>query len=162
MSVERAFLALLLAPALVCLGGPARPSMDFGAEVYKRIIPAMDDGRPSSFEIPVSRSRTMTVRVDATTKGNGGIKIGNVYVRVLDMHDDGFAYEDDTLLLELVPPGLFRDAQIVVCGVGRTTDENGTVTRVPLHARLRFDSRTGEFVMVEQVSPIEIAWLTSR
>ena len=89
--------------------------------------------------IEIARGIRIETVFEITSKGNGGVDLPGLYVRVYDDHDDGVVFQDHLLRCEWrdIDNDGFRD--FVVNGIAIRTDENsGSVSSVPVRGVFRY------------------------
>lgn len=173
----RAFLtaALLIVPSGCGEPGtppkPARSTLPVG-EVGPSVEPLVVALRRSgaTVEVAVERQgdraegRVITpngerreICLETTTKGNGGLSIGNLVIRMLDNHDDGFVYEPECLEIRFVDLDADEVEELVVEGNAVQTELPHRVLTV--RGVFTFDVARGRFEIVSLAGPVDFAWL---
>ncbi|HEY7773179.1 MAG TPA: hypothetical protein VIC26_08350 [Marinagarivorans sp.] len=80
-------------------------------------------GIVQSVAIPLGSKLSVEATIEKTAKGNGTIQIGNLLLRIYDVHDDGFVYENE--LLDFALADLDGDSikEIIISGILKSTGE---------------------------------------
>ena len=101
-----------------------------------------------SNEVVISNEVIKTVEIEVTSKGNGSMKIGNLYLKVYDTHDDGDFYEGHMLKIEFIDINKDGYKDIILTGIRCKTEEKGNlvVQREGVFLIFLYDFQSDHFV----------------
>lgn len=122
-----------------------------GADVE---VEACDDGARGMLRTPSGERHPLLVW--ATNKGNGGITLGGLMIRLRDAHDDGVVFDPWSLSCRWLDVDRDGYADLLVEGVAVLTE--APVQRVPVRGVFRFEPETGQLQVRSMEGPVEFAW----
>lgn len=84
---------------------------------------ASDSGIVQSVPLQIGKNLTLDAAIEKTAKGNGTVQIGNLLLRIYDVHDDGLVYENELLDLGLADLDGDSIKEVIISGVLKLTGE---------------------------------------
>ena len=99
-----------------------------------------------------------TVTLEGTSKGNGTLKVHNLYLRIFDQHDDGLVYEGNSLNIDFKDLNNDKLNEIIITGTLKYTGNNETdpVSYKPFTQIFSFNCKTGLFITLYKASNYSI------
>lgn len=96
--------------------------------------------------------------INVTNKGNGGLKIANLSLKVYDGHDDANLYKDTMLLVEFTDLNADGYLDLMVTGIYQVTPEkgDGVLDESIVIFMCHFDPKTNEFKKIYQQMPMDL------
>ncbi|MBI3725617.1 hypothetical protein HY251_16945 [bacterium] len=134
--------------------------MDRG--IPARLLLMLQDGNADDrLQLEVGHGVTLDVELGTTNKGNGIVRLGDLDIRVLDCHDDGFVYRDGVLSMCFCDLNGDGYLDLVVWGVGLIPavddDKSPPTEPVPVFGVYIFDPATCSYRKLMR-SPKDISW----
>lgn len=104
----------------------------------------------AALEICTPRGARLTVEIELTSKGNGGLRIGDLWLRVFDQHDDG-AIDSGPTRLRFVDGG-GQAEHLVLDGMTLLTETGVTL---PFRCLIRWDRETAQPRRLFEIGPVQ-------
>lgn len=118
---------------------------------------SLDERRPVTLMISFPQGVALQGTVEATDKGNGTLTLGELSLRLQDLHDDGLIYAGDGVLqLDTIDVG--RPA-LIVSGIALRTGEKENDPQVPqaVSAVYVLDCGKGRLTTAFSNTPVSLA-----
>ncbi len=100
-------------------------------------------------EIAIGKGVTITAKFELTEKGNGGLTIPGLGIRVYDAYRDGSTYRDYLLTCEWKDTNADGYLDLVVSGIVQYWDEDRLKRELPVTGVFTYQAATKDFDIVK-------------
>lgn len=87
---------------------------------------SLQSGESTAYRVNLGHGRSGNVKIEVTLKGNGAFILGNLNLRILDVHDDGVVYQGDCLDVDAIDIDNDGYIDLVISGIVVHTGEKDT------------------------------------
>jgi hypothetical protein len=150
---------LLLVLAVGCERGEAPGTVVEFGELPAKMRELLKRGdAEKTYRVTVGGDESLSVRLEATNKGNGTLSIPGLRIKIADFHDDGCVYDGGVLTIHAVGRDDLGRGGLVISGTALVTDDGSSVARrVVVGGIYRLDPRTMKYAVEAEHSP---SWLS--
>ena len=108
--------------------------------------------------LTLSNNISLTAELEGTSKGNGTLKIHNLFIRAFDQHDDGSVYVNSLINIDLSDITDDGIKEILISGIIKYTgeNENDPASYEALDIIYKLDCKSGYFKKLYQAGSYSI------
>ncbi|MFK5947351.1 MAG: hypothetical protein QM500_01110 [Methylococcales bacterium] len=124
-------------------------------KLYNQLI---NNGTQTTRKFYLNKNFQLSAELQATSKGNGTLKIHNLYLRIFDQHDDGIIYENNLLNIDLKDLNGNGYNELIISGVLKHTGEKETdsASYSPFTQIFTYDCKIGLFTQLYKLGDYSI------